>query len=206
MVWDAVDVAADLPELVLPDVAAWREWLADHHAEPAGVWLVLAKKGTSHPTRLRYDEALEEALCHGWIDGQAQRRDEATYRQRFTPRRTRSPWSQRNIGIVERLVAEGRMRAPGSAEVERAKVDGRWEQAYGGRAEIEVPEDLAAALLAEPRAQAMFDVLTGTNRYAVLYRVTTAKRPQTRARLIGQFVEMLARGETPFPQKRTPES
>jgi uncharacterized protein YdeI (YjbR/CyaY-like superfamily) len=190
------------PELIVRDARAWRAWLREHHAETEGVWLVLAKKGTLEPTSLTYDEALEEALCHGWIDGQVRRRDDATYRQRFTPRRARSQWSKRNIGIAERLVAEGRMRAAGVAEMERAKADGRWEAAYAGPATIEVPDDLAAALAAEPKAQKLFDALTSQNRYAVLYRVTTAKRADTRARRIEQFVEMLARGETPYPQKR----
>jgi uncharacterized protein YdeI (YjbR/CyaY-like superfamily) len=164
---------------------------------------MLAKKGTVQPTSLSYEQALEEALCHGWIDGQVQRRDETTYRQRFTPRRPRSPWSARNVGIVTGLVATGRMHPAGVAEVERAKTDGRWDAAYAGPASIDVPADLAAALTAEPRAQAMFDILTSQNRYAVLYRISTAKRLDTRARRIDQFVEMLARGETVYPQQRT---
>jgi uncharacterized protein YdeI (YjbR/CyaY-like superfamily) len=190
-------------ELLLLDAEAWRAWLGAHHADAVdGVWLVLAKKGTVEPTRLTYDDALEEALCHGWIDGQVHRRDEATYRQRFTPRRARSSWSKRNVAHAERLVKEGRMHPAGAAEMERAKADGRWEAAYAGPASIEVPDDLAAALAAEPKAQAMFEKLTSQNRYAVLYRVTTAKRADTRARRIEQFVAMLARGETPYPQKR----
>ena len=198
-------MAIDLPELVVADAAAWREWLGEHYAEPAGVWLVLAKKGTTSPTGLTYDEALDEALCHGWIDGQVLRRDEGTYLQRFTPRRARSPWSKRNIGIVERLTAEGRMRPSGVAEVDRARADGRWDAAYAGPATIEVPDDLASALAAEPRAQAWFDVLSGRNRYAVLYRIQDAKRADTRARRIQQLVAGLARGETPYPQRRGPE-
>ncbi len=161
---------------------------------------MLAKKGTLEPTSLSYDQALEEALCHGWIDGQVRRRDESTYRQRFTPRRKRSPWSKRNTGIAERLVAEGRMHPTGVAEMERAKEDGRWAAAYAGPASIEVPDDLAAALAAEPKAQAMFERLSSQNRYAVLLRVTSAKRADTRARRIETFVDMLARGETIYPQ------
>jgi uncharacterized protein YdeI (YjbR/CyaY-like superfamily) len=195
-----------LPELIVPNAAAWRAWLAEHHAEPAGVWLVLAKKGTEKPTSLTYAQALEEALCHGWIDGQARRRDEATYRQRFTPRRKRSAWSKRNTGIAERLRAEGRMHPAGHAEVERAKADGRWEAAYAGPASIEVPPDLAEALAGEPKAQAMFENLSSQNRYAVLYRIATAKRADTRARRIAQFVTMLARGETVYPQRHTSET
>ena len=193
-------MADELPELIVSDAAAWRDWLGENHSDPAGVWLVLAKKGTEKPTSLTYDLALEEALCHGWIDGQARRRDEATYRQRFTPRRKRSAWSKRNTGIVERLRAEGRMHPAGHAEVERAKADGRWEAAYAGPATIEVPPDLTEALAAEPKAQAMFETLNSQNRYAILYRIATAKRADTRARRIGEFVAMLARGETVYPQ------
>lgn len=199
-------MADEAIELTVADRAAWRAWLVEHHNSPAGVWLSLAKKGTTEPTSLRYDEALEEALCFGWIDGVIQRVDESTYRQRFTPRRARSKWSQRNVGRVERLTAEGRMHPSGIAEVERAKGDGRWQAAYAGQADLEVPDDLAAALTAEPRARAMFDILTRQNRYAVLYRIADAKRAETRARRIKQFVAMLARGETVYPQKRTMRS
>jgi uncharacterized protein YdeI (YjbR/CyaY-like superfamily) len=196
-------VADALPELIVADSAAWRTWLEQHHDQGSGVWLVLAKKGTEQPTSLTYDEALEQALCHGWIDGQLRRRDGATYRQRFTPRRARSAWSERNVGIAERLMAEGRMHGSGLAAVEQAKADGRWESAYPRQSAIEVPADLAAALAAEPRAQAMFAILTAQNRYAVLYRVQTARRPDTRARRIAAFVAMLAREETVHPQRRT---
>ena len=195
-------MANDLPELLVPDVAAWRGWLAEHHGEPVGVWLVLAKNGTTDPTALLYDEALEEALCQGWIDGQARRRDAATYLQRFTPRRARSPWSARNVGIVGRLTEEQRMQPAGVAEVDRAKADGRWERAYRGRDGQVVPDDLAAALQAHPDAAAMFEVLTAQNRFAMLYRLGDARRPETRARRLAQFVEMLGRGEAPYPQKR----
>jgi uncharacterized protein YdeI (YjbR/CyaY-like superfamily) len=196
-------VADALRELILTDVAGWRAWLGANHAEEPGVWLVLAKKGTTAPTRLTYDEALEEALCHGWIDGQLRRRDELTYRQRFTPRRARSAWSERNVALFERLLGEGRVLPAGLAAVERARADGRWESAYPGQRTIEVPVDLAAALAAEPRAQAMFEILTSQNRYAVLYRLQSAKRRETRLRRIEQFVAMLARGETIHPQERT---
>jgi len=193
----------ELPQLIVPDAAAWRTWLAGHHESPNGIWLVLAKKATTEPTSLTYDQALEEALCHGWIDGQKRRRDESTYQQRFTPRRARSPWSIRNVGIAERLATEGRMQAAGLAEVTRAKDDGRWAAAYAGQATIEIPGDLALALAAEPAAQAMFEILTSQNRYAVLYRIDTARRADTRARRIVQYVAMLARGETIYPQRRT---
>ena len=195
-------MAAQLPELTVPDTAAWRAWLDVHHEHSAGVALVLAKKGTTEPTSLTYEQALEEALCYGWIDGQVRRRDETTYLQRFTRRRPRSSWSKRNVAIAERLIAEGRMRRAGAAEVGRARANGRWQAAYAGSASIEVPADLAAALAADPKAQAMFEILSSQNRYAVLYRIETAKRPETRLRRIEQFVAMLARGETLHPQKR----
>lgn len=127
------DVSVELPELVVADRAEWRTWLADHHDDLSGVWLVLAKKDTMQPTSLSYDQALDEALCHGWIDGQVRRRDEFTYAQRFTPRRAKSAWSKRNVGIVERLLREDRMHPAGLAQVARAKADGRWRQPTPGR-------------------------------------------------------------------------
>jgi uncharacterized protein YdeI (YjbR/CyaY-like superfamily) len=196
---------SETPELLVADVAEWRAWLADHHTTSSGVRLVLAKKGVAGPTSLTYAEALPEALCYGWIDGHLTRGDDATYHVRFTPRRARSPWSQRNVSSAERLIAEGRMQPAGLAEVERAKADGRWQRAYAGSASLEVPDDLREALAASPDAQRMWDVLTRTNVYAVVYRVQEAKRPDTRARRIQQYVEMLARGETPHPQKRKPD-
>jgi uncharacterized protein YdeI (YjbR/CyaY-like superfamily) len=196
-------MAADIPELIVADAAAWRRWLGENHASPAGVWLVLAKKGATQPTSLTYAQALDEALCHGWIDGQTAPGDHATYRQRFTPRRARSRWSSRNVGIISRLRSEGRMHPAGEAEVQRAQNDGRWDAAYAGPASSEVPADLAAALDAQPTAQAMFGILTSQNRYAILFRISDAKLPATRARRINQFVAMLARGETVYPQKRT---
>jgi uncharacterized protein YdeI (YjbR/CyaY-like superfamily) len=195
-------VASDPLELILPSRAGWRRWLTRNHDHVDGVWLVLAKKDTTEPTRLRYDDALDEALCFGWIDGQVQRRDAATYRQRFTPRRRASPWSKRNVGITERLISQGQMTAAGLAEIERAKADGRWAAAYAGPATAEVPTDLQAALDAAPRAAAMFAVLTSQNRYAVIRRVVSVKRPETRARKIAEFVAMLAAGETLDPQRR----
>jgi uncharacterized protein YdeI (YjbR/CyaY-like superfamily) len=195
-------VAEELQELIVRDARAWRRWLAENHSLDSGVWLVLAKKGTTKPTALSYDEALDAALCHGWIDGQLKRRDELTYRQRFTPRRARSAWSKRNVAIAERLIADGEMHEVGLAAVAAAKADGRWDAAYAGPASIEPPDDLLAALAAEPRAQSMFELLTSQNRYAVLLRIHSAKRSDTRARRIEQFVAMLARGETVYPQRR----
>ena len=193
----------DLPELLLPDVVAWRAWLADHHATAPGVWLALHRKGGT-VTALTYDQALDEALCVGWIDGQTCRRDAESTWQRWTPRRPRSVWSARNVGHVARLEAEGRMQPSGRAQVEAARADGRWEVAYGGSSATPVPEDLAAALAAEPRAKAWFDALTSANRWAILYRLAEAKRPETRARRIARFVEDLAEGRAPYPQKRRP--
>lgn len=190
-------------ELLLPDAEAWRAWLEEHHTSSDGVWLVLHKSG-GRATELTYDAALDEALCFGWIDGQVRRRDDHGYLQRWTPRRPRSQWSSRNVERVARLEREGRMRPAGLAVVAAAKADGRWDRAYGAHTAAEVPEDLAAALAAEPAAQAMFDVLTSTNRFAILYRLQSVKRPETRARNITKFVAMLARHETPYPQKRRP--
>lgn len=191
------------PELLLQDLAAWLKWIDANHARSAGVFLVVAKKGVSAPTSLRYDEALEVALAYGWIDGQGRSRDEGTYMVRFTPRRSRSVWSKRNTLAAERLIQEGRMHAAGLAEVDRAKKDGRWSAAYQGSATMSVPDDLAAELKARPDAKAMFDSLNAQNRYAVLYRIHGAKKPETRARRIEKFVDMLSRGETIYPQKKT---
>lgn len=189
----------ELLALTVADRAAWRAWLQEHHGDDCGVWLTLAKRGAAAPTRLTYDEALEEALCHGWIDGQIRGGDEYSYRQRFTPRAPRSGWSKRNVAIAERLMAEGRMQASGLAAVQRAKADGRWDAAYAGPASIEVPPDLVAALDSDPAARTTFQNLNSRNRYAVLYRIETAKRAETRTRRIEQFVAMLARGETIYP-------
>jgi len=194
-------MAADLPELIVADLAAWRAWLGTHAESSGGVWLVLAKKGATTPTALRYDDALEEALCHGWVDGQLASRDAGTFRRRFTPRRVGSAWSKRNTEIVQRLAAQERMRPAGLAAVARARADGTWAAAYAGAAAIQVPDDLAAALDGAPAARQAFDGLDGANRYAVLYRVTTAKRAETRARRIEQLVAMLARGETIHPRR-----
>ena len=186
------------------DRAAWRRWLTAHHAASTEAWLVLARRGTTRPTSLSYDDALLEALCFGWIDGQLRKRDETTFLRRFTPRRPRGSWSARNVALVEELRAEGLMQPAGEAEVERAVADGRWDAAYQGAATIEPPADLAAAIAASPAAQRMFDNLTSTNRYAIIFRTTQARAPETRARRINGFVEMLERGETIYPQKRAP--
>lgn len=196
-------MADDLEELLVPDAAAWRAWLEENHRTSPGVWLVLHKKGGT-VTGLDYPAALDEALCFGWIDGQLRRRDDESSFQRMTPRRPRSVWSARNVGHVVRLEEEGKMTDAGRAAVEVAKADGRWDAAYGGQADVKVPADLAAAIAANPEAQAMFDVLTKTNLFALVYRTNSAKQAATRERRIAGFVEMLARGETPFPQKKRP--
>jgi uncharacterized protein YdeI (YjbR/CyaY-like superfamily) len=194
----------DIPELLVEDASEWHSWLLSNHSESKGVWLVLAKKGTIRPTSLSYGDALDEAICFGWIDGQLGRRDSETFRRRFTPRNARSPWSQRNVTIAERLRASGRMHRSGTEEIRKAKADGRWTTAYAGQANVEVPQDLAEALKANPRSQAMFETLTSANRYAILYRIGNVKKAETRVKRIEQFVEMLARGETIHPQVPRP--
>jgi uncharacterized protein YdeI (YjbR/CyaY-like superfamily) len=197
-------VAEELQELVVPDAAALRAWLAEQHASSPGVWLALTRKGGT-TTTLTWQQAVDEALCVGWIDGQARKRDEQSSWIRFTPRRPRSTWSARNVEHVARLEAEGRMTAAGRAAVEAAQADGRWDRAYAAPSDAEVPADLAAAVAAVPEAQAMFDVLTRTNRYAMIHRLATVKRAETRQRKVEQFVAMLARHETPYPQQAKPE-
>ncbi|QCO96954.1 hypothetical protein FCN77_03455 [Arthrobacter sp. 24S4-2] len=196
-------MAIELEELLVKDADEWRAWLEQHHATSPGVWLVLHKKG-GNATELDYEAALQDALCFGWIDGQSKRRDDESSFQRMTRRGPKSVWSARNVDRIEKLEAAGRMTAAGRAAAEAAKADGRWEAAYSGQASAELPEDLAAAIAAEPRAQAMFDVLTSVNRYALIYRTNSVKQAATRERKIKGFVEMLARGETPYPQKKRP--
>jgi uncharacterized protein YdeI (YjbR/CyaY-like superfamily) len=193
----------ELEELLVRDAAEWRAWLEEHHADSPGVWLVLHKKGGS-VTNLDYEAALQEALCFGWIDGQGRRRDDESSFQRMTRRGPKSVWSARNVDRIGLLEAAGRMAPAGTAAVAAAKADGRWEAAYSGAATAEMPEDLAAAIAAEPRAQAMFDVLTSVNRYALIYRTNAVKQASTRQRKIAGFVAMLARYETPYPQVKRP--
>ena len=196
-------MAIELEELLVPDSAAWRTWLEANHADSPGVWLVLHKKGGG-VTELDYEAALLEALCFGWIDGQARKRDAESSFQRMTRRGPKSPWSERNVARIARLEDAGRMTDAGRAAVDSAKADGRWDAAYAGQATAEMPPDLAAAIAAVPEAQAMFDVLTRVNRFALIYRTNSAKRVETRERRIAGFVEMLAAGETPYPQKQRP--
>lgn len=182
---------AHLFPLIFADAAAWREWLTANEGVSDGIWLVLAKKGTTDPTSLSYQEALEEALCGGWIDGQRRARDAATFVQRYTPRRTRSMWSMRNVDIIARLVADQRIRARGIAEVERAQADGRWERAYVGQAAAEVPDELARALAADVVAEARFAALNRAERYSALHPILTAPSATTRARRIDVLVARL---------------
>jgi uncharacterized protein YdeI (YjbR/CyaY-like superfamily) len=175
--------------------ADWEAWLEEHHATADGVWVKIAKKATGIPT-VAYPEVLDTALCFGWIDGQRKALDDQYFLQRFTPRRARSRWSQVNRDKVEALIKAGRMRPPGIAEVERAKADGRWDAAYASVRTMEVPADLQRELDARPRAAAFFATLSSQNRYAILYRLHDAKRPETRARRLEKFVAMLEAGET----------
>jgi uncharacterized protein YdeI (YjbR/CyaY-like superfamily) len=191
--------------LLLSDVHAWRSWLDIHEDTCDGVWLVLSKKGKPSSTTLTYAEALDEALCSGWIDGQARAGDDTISLRRFTPRRSRSIWSVRNRDHVGRLIEQGRMRPRGKAEIDRAKSDGRWDSAYAGSKDSAVPPELAEALARKPRAAAMFDILTAQNRFAIIFRLQSAKRPETVARNVAKYVEMLERGETIHPQRRTLE-
>ncbi|MDG4801323.1 YdeI/OmpD-associated family protein [Micromonospora sp. WMMD980] len=195
--------SAELDELVVGDAEELRAWLSAHHATSPGVWLALTRKGGT-VTTLTWQQAVDEALCFGWIDGQARKRDAETSWIRFTPRRSRSSWSQRNVAHVARLEEQGRMRPAGRAAVEAAKADGRWAAAYAPPSEAEAPADLLAAIAAEPAAQAMFDVLTKANRFALVYRLNAVKRAETRTRKIDEFVAMLARRETIHPQQARP--
>jgi uncharacterized protein YdeI (YjbR/CyaY-like superfamily) len=187
-------VKDDLPVIAFESSEAWEAWLAHHQDEP-GVWLKIAKKASGIPT-VTHPEALDVALCFGWIDGQRLPLDADWFLQRFTPRRARSKWSKINRERVAALVAGGRMQPRGLAEVERAKADGRWDAAYDAPSQATVPDDLQRALDANPAARDFFATLRGANRYAILYRIQDAKRPETRARRIESFVAMLAERKT----------
>ena len=183
-----------LAVLQIESAAAWESWLSEHHATSKGIWAKLAKKATAIPSAT-YAEMLDVALCYGWIDGQKASYDESFWLQKFTPRTPRSKWSKINRAKVEELEKSGRMQPAGRAAIERAKGIGTWEQAYDPQSASPVPDDLRAALDANPEAAAFFDSLNSRNRYAILYRIHDAKRPETRARRIAQFMEMLAKGE-----------
>lgn len=183
----------DLPVLPFADAATWETWLIAN-ATSKGLWLKIAKKDSGIAT-VTYDQALDVALCHGWIDGQKRGFDGDWFLQRFTPRRPKGLWSKINIGKVERLTDEGRMRPSGQREVDAAKADGRWDAAYDGARNMEVPPELAAALAKNRKARTFFETLDKTNRYSVCWRVQTAKKPETKARRVETLVAMLARGE-----------
>ncbi len=186
--------ADDKPIVSFPDVAAFRKWLGLHHADHLGVWVRYFKKASGHQTIIHL-EAVQEALCWGWIDGQARPHDDVSWLVKFTPRGRRSIWSQVNIGHVERLTAAGRMQPAGLAAVEAAKADGRWAAAYASTSTFVMPEDFLSALASKPRALAFYESLTQTNRYAIYFRLHTAKRPETRAKRLQDFLAMLERGE-----------
>ncbi len=185
----------DLPILEFADREAWARWLQDEHDGAPGVWLKIAKKA-SGITTVTHPEALEEALCRGWIDGQRAPHDETYFLQRFTPRGPRSKWSQINRDKATKLIEQGRMEPAGLAQVEAAKQDGRWEAAYPPQSSAAVPEDFQRALDENPAAKKFFATLRGTRRYSFIYRIADAKRPETRARRIREFVAMLAEGRT----------
>jgi len=194
-------MAPELEKRPFATAAALRSWLEAHHATSPGLWLMIAKKGSGVES-VTYDEAVDEALCFGWIDGQKAKHDDTYFLQRFTPRTRRSPWSKKNTERVARLVKANKMHPAGLREVTAAKADGRWESAYAGQATAGVPDDLQAALDASPAAAALLGELDGTNRYAILYRIGAVKRPETRAKKIAGFIAALERGETPYPRKQ----
>ncbi len=186
-----------LPTIPFASPASWERWLEENHPSE-GVWIKMAKKDAGVES-VRYPEVLDSALCFGWIDGRREALDGQYFLQRFTPRRPRSQWSRINREKAEALIADGRMRPAGLVEVERAKADGRWDAAYAGQRTIVVPDDLQRELDARPQARAFFAELSSQNRYAILYRLHEAKRPETRAQRLAKFVAMLEAGETIHP-------
>lgn len=193
-----MDTKQGLPIRAFPSQEVWEEWLAEHHRTSKGLWLKIAKKGSGVET-VSYAEALDVALCHGWIDGQKGTLDEAFWLQKFTPRTSRSKWSKVNRDKALALIEAKRMRPAGLAEVEKAQADGRWEAAYDSQSKAAVPEDFQQELDANPEAAAFFATLDSANRYAVLYRIQEAKKPETRAKRIEKFVGMLERREKVHP-------
>ena len=187
-------VQPDVSSTLFKSAKAFETWLKKNHATAHGVWLKIAKAGANQPS-VTYSEAVNIALCWGWIDGQKKSLNSQHFLQRFTPRRPRSLWSKTNVDKVGALIEAGRMQAPGYAQIEAAKADGRWARAYDGARTSAVPEDLLAAMEAQPRAKAFFATIDAANRYAVLWRIQTAVKAETRARRIAQLVDMLARGE-----------
>ncbi|MGV8138493.1 MAG: YdeI family protein [Mangrovibacterium sp.] len=184
----------ELPVISFEKAEDWRNWLEENHDNEKGVWLRFYKKGTGRPT-VNYGTALDEALCYGWIDGQSKKYDHESYLQKFTPRRSRSIWSKINIAHIDRLEKEGKMQPAGRKAVEAAKADGRWDAAYDSPKTMEVPEDFIAELSKNEKALVFFESLNKTNRYAIAWRLQTAKKPETRERRKQLMLEMMARGE-----------
>jgi uncharacterized protein YdeI (YjbR/CyaY-like superfamily) len=194
-------MASELEKLPFASASVLRAWLEANHDTSPGIWLMIAKKGSGVDS-VTYDEAVDEGLCFGWIDGQKAKHDDTYFLQRFTPRTKRSPWSRINTARVARLVRATKMHPAGLREVEAAKADGRWEAAYAGQATAAVPDDLQAALDASPSAAALFAELDSANRYAILYRIGSVKKSETRAKKIAGFVADLELGDTPYPRKQ----
>jgi uncharacterized protein YdeI (YjbR/CyaY-like superfamily) len=191
---------SQLPILAPKSARAWEAWLERHHLSSAGVRLRLVRKGTN-ATTLTHPQALETALCFGWIDGQAQSHDSLTWLCRFTPRRRRSPWSQVNRHTALGLIRAGRMRAAGLQAVQAAKKDGRWKAAYAPQSRIQVPPDLKRELAREPRARSTFEELDRHSRFAIIYRLQTARLPETRQRRLRAFLDLLREGRSPIPPR-----
>jgi len=188
----------DYPLKAFKTPRSFETWLSRNHTKATGIRIKIAKKGSGIASA-RYDELLQIALCYGWIDGQSKSIDADWYCQRFTPRRTRSLWSKRNRVIVARLIEEGRMQPAGQAEIDRAKADGRWQAAYDSPANARVPEDLADALRKSPRARRFFESLDARNRYAILHRLMTARRAESRSKRLAAFMQMLLDGRKLYP-------
>jgi uncharacterized protein YdeI (YjbR/CyaY-like superfamily) len=189
-------VMKDYEILAFKDEDAFRVWLHENHARVPGIWLKIAKKDSGIAS-INRSQALLVALCYGWIDGQAKTIDETYYMQKFTPRRARSLWSKINVDLVARLIAEGKMQPAGQAAIDEAKANGRWAAAYDAPSNITVPEELLSALAAHPHAQAFYETLNKTNAYAIILRVQTAIKPETRTKRIKDIIAMLERGEKP---------
>ncbi len=194
----AKNPAPVLPTVRCKDTQAFIKWLAKHHASSAGVWLQIAKKGSGIAS-ITHAQALEAAICHGWIDGQRNSMDADYFLQKFTPRRARSTWSKVNCAKALALIESGDMRPAGLAEVERAKADGRWDAAYDAQSKMTVPDDLATLLAKNAKAKAFFESLDSRNRFAILFRLQTAKKSETRERRLAKFADMLKRGEKIYP-------
>lgn len=195
---ETIETLANLPVLLCDSARQWEEWLAEHHAQPQGVWLKIAKKGTGAAS-VSYADALEAALCYGWIDAQKKAYDDTYWLQKFTPRRPKSIWSRVNTDKALRLIAAGRMQPAGLREVEAARQDGRWDAAYQAQSTLAIPDDFRIELERNPQARAFFETLNKLNRYAICHRIETARKPETRRARIEKFIAMLASGEKIYP-------